>query len=124
MSFYFFNSRQLSSVIFQGETIPFLKFNSGNFLFTHPSQEIQLSQSSIWIHASYLSSNVPANSFVGLKIKSGLITLDHPPVRQAGMVQIKRTATCKVSLTLDNSTPLSAQVTETGKDADETKANV
>jgi hypothetical protein len=122
--FDFFNPLPLTSVTFKGETMPFLKFSAGNYLFTHPRQDISLNSGSLWIQAIYLTPTAPPNSFVGLKIKSGSITLSELPIHQAGAVQVNPTATCKLNVTLDNSMPAEANLTDTGKDALETKVHL
>ena len=61
----------------------------------------RLLKGSVWINARFLTTGVPAGSFVGLTIAGGRVTLSAAPVNQNGKLTVPANATVSVQLDLE-----------------------
>lgn len=65
------------------------------------TNEYRLVPGSVWVKANLLASNAPNDRYIGVKVKSGKITLTAPPVLQGNNLVVDNTTRATVELVLD-----------------------
>ncbi len=116
--FDFFPIEKLIALYFQGDSQPALLFKvkQGGRLSETTSRTLTvaltktytLSKGSIWIRSKFLAPNAPADSYTGLTISSGKVSLSTIPKKIGGKLTVPGSTTVTVDLKLSQPQPTDA----------------
>jgi hypothetical protein len=122
--FDFFKPVSLQSVNFKPEGLPFLKFDLVDHFQAGNIRRLNLKPGSIWIRADYFTPEAPANAFIGLKIKSGILTFKETPEVSGGNIRLEPGGSCHLKLQLIVPGPAHPAGNTSGNDAIKTVCRV
>jgi hypothetical protein len=88
-----------------------------NALPVEVTNQYTLVPGSVWIKANLLAANAPNDRYIGLKIKSGKISLTAPPVLQGANLILANITRATVELVLDQPQPSPKSKKKYGQDA-------